>query len=59
MRFLKGGITAGQSDARGEFTLTALAAIAQLERAMIRERQNEGTAVGKAKRVYRGPQGCD
>lgn len=54
VRFLKEGITAGQAEARGEFTLTVLAAVAQLERAMIRERQAEGIAVAKAKGVYRG-----
>lgn len=38
--------------AHGEFTLTILAAVAQLERSMIRERQLEGIAVAKAKGVY-------
>lgn len=55
VRFLKEGITAGSgSDPRGEFTLTVLAAVAQLERSMIRERQAEGIALAKAKGVYRG-----
>ena len=55
MRFLKEGITAGDSaDPRGEFTLTILAAVAQLERSMIRERQAEGIAQAKARGVYRG-----
>lgn len=38
--------------AQGEFMLTILAAVAQLERAMIRERQAEGIAIAKAKGVY-------
>jgi DNA invertase Pin-like site-specific DNA recombinase len=36
----------------GEFMLTILAAVAQLERAMIRERQAEGIALAKARGVY-------
>ncbi len=42
--------------AQGEFMLTILAAVAQLERATIRERQAEGIAIAKAKGTYdRGP----
>ena len=37
---------------QGEFMLTVLAAVAQLERAVIRERQAEGIAIAKAKGVY-------
>ncbi|WP_235912377.1 recombinase family protein [Ruania zhangjianzhongii] len=37
---------------QGEFTLTILAAVAQLERATIRERQAEGIAIAKAQGVY-------
>ena len=41
---------------QGEFMLTVLAAVAQLERAVIRERQAEGIAIAKTKGVYdRGP----
>lgn len=41
---------------QGEFMLTILAAVAQLERATIRERQAEGIAIAKANGVYdRGP----
>lgn len=41
---------------QGEFMLTILAAVAQLERATIRERQAEGIALAKEKGVYdRGP----
>ena len=55
VRFLKEGITAGGgTDPRGEFTLTVLAAVAQLERAMIRERQAEGIAQAKQRGVYTG-----
>jgi DNA invertase Pin-like site-specific DNA recombinase len=38
--------------AQGEFMLTILAAVAQLERAMIRERQAEGIAIAKTRGVY-------
>lgn len=37
---------------QGEFMLTILAAVAQLERATIRERQAEGIAIAKKKGVY-------
>ena len=41
---------------QGEFMLTILAAVAQLERATIRERQAEGIALAKKQGVYdRGP----
>ena len=41
---------------QGEFMLTILAAVAELERATIRERQAEGIAIAKRKGVYaRGP----
>ncbi|MDN6555105.1 MAG: recombinase family protein [Acidipropionibacterium acidipropionici] len=42
--------------AQGEFVLTILAAVAQLERATIRERQAEGIAIARRNGVYdRGP----
>ena len=37
---------------QGEFMLTILAAVAQLERSIIRERQAEGIAIAKAKGKY-------
>lgn len=37
---------------QGEFMLTILAAVAQLERSIIRERQAEGIAIAKAKGTY-------
>ena len=41
---------------QGEFMLTILAAVAQLERATIRERQAEGIALAKQRGIYdRGP----
>lgn len=41
---------------QGEFMLTILAAVAELERATIRERQAEGIVIAKRKGVYaRGP----
>lgn len=39
--------------AQGSFMLTILGAVAELERAMIRERQAEGIAMAKAKGKYR------
>ena len=40
----------------GKFTLTVLAAVAEFERELIRERQREGIALAKAKGKYkRGP----
>lgn len=42
--------------AQGKFMLTILGAVAELERATIRERQAEGIAIAKARGVYdRGP----
>lgn len=38
---------------QGEFMLTILAAVAQLERATIKERQAEGIAIARMKGVYR------
>lgn len=40
---------------QGEFMLTVLAGVAQLERSMIRERQAEGIALAKAKGTYVQP----
>ena len=38
--------------AQGEFMLTILAAVSQLERSMIKERQSEGIALAKERGVY-------
>ena len=38
--------------AQGEFTLTILGAVAQFERALIRERQSQGIAAAKKRGVY-------
>lgn len=40
---------------QGKFMLTILGAVAELERATIRERQAEGIAIAKKKGVYRRP----
>lgn len=40
------------ADKTGEFMITVLAAVAQLERQMIRERQAEGIAAARARGVY-------
>lgn len=42
------------NDKHGRFSLTVLAAFAELERAMIRERQAEGIALARERGVYRG-----
>lgn len=44
--------TLNTDTAQGEFMLTILAAVAQLERATIRERQAEGIALAKDRGVY-------
>ena len=51
-----GACSASTETAHGEFMLTVLAGIAQMERRVIRERQAEGIAIAKRKGVYdRGP----
>jgi DNA invertase Pin-like site-specific DNA recombinase len=42
------------ADPMGQLMLTMLAAFAEFERALIRERQREGIAIAKAKGVYTG-----
>lgn len=42
------------ASAQGRFMLTILGAVAELERATIRERQAEGIAAAKARGVYKG-----
>ena len=57
IRFLKEGLTfqaAGQADPLAVFQLQVMGAFAQLERALIRDRQREGIAAAKARGVYRG-----
>jgi DNA invertase Pin-like site-specific DNA recombinase len=57
VRFLKEGSTfhpAGQADALATFQLQVMGAFAQLERALIRDRQKEGIEAAKARGVYRG-----
>lgn len=46
--------TQGRSDAFAEFQLNVMAAFAQLERAITRERQAEGIAAAKKRGVYKG-----
>lgn len=46
--------TPGASDPYAEFQLHVLGAVAQLERNLIRRRQQEGIDLAKAKGVYRG-----
>lgn len=46
--------TLNTASAQGRFMLTVLGAVAELERATIRERQAEGIALAKAKGVYKG-----
>lgn len=53
--FTKQALTfSGETSPMNEFMLTMLGAMAQFERALIRERQAEGIAIAKAKGVYKG-----
>jgi DNA invertase Pin-like site-specific DNA recombinase len=57
VRFLKECLTfatAGQADPLAIFQLQVMGAFAQLERALIRDRQREGIEAAKARGVYRG-----
>ena len=57
VRFLKEGLTfrsAEQADPLAVFQLQVMGAFAQLERALIRDRQREGIEAAKARGVYRG-----
>lgn len=57
VRFLKEGLTfqaAGQADPLAVFQLQVMGAFAQLERALIRDRQREGIEAAKRRGVYRG-----
>ena len=57
VRFLKEGLcfqAAGQADPLATFQLQIMGAFAQLERALIRDRQRDGIAAAKARGVYRG-----
>jgi DNA invertase Pin-like site-specific DNA recombinase len=57
VRFLKEGLTfrsTTHADPLAVFQLQILGAVAQLERALIRDRQREGIAAAKARGVYRG-----
>jgi DNA invertase Pin-like site-specific DNA recombinase len=53
--FLKQGLTfSGEPTPMNRLLLTMLGAMAEFERALIRERQAEGIAIAKRKGVYRG-----
>jgi DNA invertase Pin-like site-specific DNA recombinase len=53
--FTKQNLTfSGETSAMNELLLALLGAVAQFERAMIRERQAEGIAKAKAKGIYKG-----
>jgi DNA invertase Pin-like site-specific DNA recombinase len=55
VQFVKEGLTFGDTtNACNDFMLTILAAVAQLERALMLERQREGIAIAKTKGVYKG-----
>ena len=57
VRFLKEGLifrSAGRADPLAVFQLQVMGAFAQLERALIRDRQREGIEAAKARGVYRG-----
>ena len=48
------GMTLDTSNPMGEFFLTVVGAIAQLERATIKQRQMEGIEIAKTKGIYKG-----
>lgn len=56
VRFVKENLTftSDTSDPYARFQMQMLGAVAELERALIRERQREGIAIAKAKGVYKG-----
>jgi DNA invertase Pin-like site-specific DNA recombinase len=57
IRFLKDGLTfqpASEADPLAVFQLQVMGAFAQLERALIRDRQREGIAAAKARGAYGG-----
>lgn len=57
VRFLKEGLTfhaSGQADPLAVFQLQVMGAFAQLERALIRDRQREGIEAAQSRGVYRG-----
>jgi DNA invertase Pin-like site-specific DNA recombinase len=55
VQFHKEALTfTGDESPMAELLLTMLGAVAQFERALIRERQREGIAIAKTKGVYRG-----
>jgi DNA invertase Pin-like site-specific DNA recombinase len=57
IRFLKEALmfqAAGQADPLAVFQLQLMGAFAQLERALIRDRQREGIEAARARGVYRG-----
>lgn len=56
VRFVKEGLTfiAGSTSSMSRLLLGVLGAVAEFERALIRERQAEGIAQAKARGVYRG-----
>ena len=55
VQFLKEGLTfTGEDSAMSQLLLSVMGAFAEFERALIRERQNEGIALAKKKGVYKG-----
>jgi DNA invertase Pin-like site-specific DNA recombinase len=55
VEFIKNHLTfSGKSEPMAKLMLTMLAAVAEFERDLLRERQREGIAIAKAKGVYKG-----
>lgn len=55
VQFVKEGLTfTGDDDAMSVLLLSVMGAVAEFERAIIRERQAEGIRIAKAKGVYKG-----
>lgn len=55
IQFLKEGLTfTAESSPMSQLLLNVMGSFAEFERALIRERQREGIAVAKSKRIYKG-----
>ncbi len=53
VQFIKENLTfTGEDSPMSELLLNMLGAVAEFERSMIRERQREGIAIAKGKRLY-------
>ena len=59
IEFIKEGLSfTGDDSPMAKLMLSVMGAFAEFERALIKERQREGTALAKQKGIYRGRQKC-